>query len=256
MKKIAEVNSSKPKIKRLFFDIETSPNIGFFWEAGFKKTISFENIIKERSVICIGYKWQGENTTHCLTWDARQNDKKMLADFIKIANTADELVAHNGDRFDVKWIRTRCLKHEIEMFPSYTTIDTLKIARNKFNFNSNRLDYIAKYLGVGQKIKTEYSLWVDTVLHNDKEALAEMVRYCRHDVEVLEKVYDRLSIYTEPKTHIGVLMGEGKNSCPSCGSTNSRSKGRIVGAAGNVKQIRICRSCRRQFRVPLKLASA
>ena len=47
------------KRKRLFFDIETSPNIGFFWSSGYKINIPFENILKERAIICIAYKYQG-----------------------------------------------------------------------------------------------------------------------------------------------------------------------------------------------------
>ena len=36
----------KTKRRRLFFDIETSPNIGLFWEAGYKKNIDVSNIIQ------------------------------------------------------------------------------------------------------------------------------------------------------------------------------------------------------------------
>ncbi len=122
------------KRRRLFFDIETSPNIGLFWEAGYKKNIDYSNIIKERAIICICYKWEDEKEVGWLTWDAKQCDKKMLERFVKIANTADELVGHNGDKFDLAWIRTRCLYHGIEMFPNYTTIDTLKVARSKFKW--------------------------------------------------------------------------------------------------------------------------
>ena len=82
--------------KRLFFDIETSPNIGMFWSAGFKQRIDYDNIIKERAIICICYKWEGENEVSFLTWDKRQSDKKMLDNFIKVANEADELIGHNG----------------------------------------------------------------------------------------------------------------------------------------------------------------
>jgi hypothetical protein len=64
------------KIKRLFFDIETSPNVGFFWTAGYKQNISHDNIIKERAIICICYKWAGEDKIYSLTWDKNQNDKK------------------------------------------------------------------------------------------------------------------------------------------------------------------------------------
>lgn len=165
------------KRRRLFFDIETSPNIGLFWEAGYKKNIDVSNIIQERAIICICYKWEEEKEVYSLNWDAKQNDKTMLQKFILVANQANELVGHNGDKFDLAWIRTRCLFHHIEMFPKYTTIDTLKVARSKFRFNSNRLNYIADFLGLGQKIKTEYSLWKDILLKKDKVAMDNMIKY-------------------------------------------------------------------------------
>ena len=145
--------------KRLFFDIEVSANLGMFWQSGHKISIGPESIIKERAIICICYKWEGVKECHALTWDAKQCDKKMLAEFVKIANEADELIGHNGDKFDLAWIRTRCLYHGIQMFPKYVTIDTLKVARSKFKFNSNKLNYIAKFLGIGQKIHTDLDLW-------------------------------------------------------------------------------------------------
>ena len=41
----------------LYFDIETSANVGLFWTSGYKISIGTENIIKERAVICICYKF-------------------------------------------------------------------------------------------------------------------------------------------------------------------------------------------------------
>ena len=200
--------------KRLYFDIETSPNIGFFWTAGFKLNISTESIIKERAIICICYKWEEDKVTHSLNWDSKQNDKKMLQEFIKVANEADELVGHNGDKFDLAWVRTRCLFHRLEMFPTYTTIDTLKVARSKFKFNSNKLNYIAQYLGIGEKIHTEYNLWKDIVLNKDKEAMDKMIKYCKMDVILLEKVHKELSLHIPAKTHYGVIFGGDRGSCP------------------------------------------
>jgi hypothetical protein len=57
------------KKKRLFFDIETSPNIGFFWQSGYKLNISYNNIITERAIICICYKWEGDEKLYSLNWD-------------------------------------------------------------------------------------------------------------------------------------------------------------------------------------------
>lgn len=231
------------KRRRLFFDIETSPNIGFFWTAGFKLNISTDSIIKERAIICICYKWEGEKETHALTWDAKQCDKKMLQAFIKVANEADEIVGHNGDKFDLAWVRTRCLFHKIDMFPTYVTIDTLKIARSKFKFNSNKLNYIAKYLGIGQKIKTEYDLWKDITINKDKVAMEKMVKYCKMDVVLLEKVYNELRLHIPVKTHYGVIFGEDRGTCPECGSDDLIRKDRRILASGIIKLVLKCNTC-------------
>jgi len=231
------------KRRRLYFDIETSPNIGLFWEAGYKKNIDYSNIIKERAIICICYKWEDEKSTEALTWDAKQCDKKMLEKFIKIANSADELVGHNGDKFDLAWIRTRCLFHGIEMFPNYVTIDTLKVARNKFRFNSNRLNYIAKFLGIGQKIHTEFDLWKAIVLEKDKAAMDKMVKYCKMDVILLEKVYKHLATHIAPKTHYGVIFGQDRGNCPECGSNDLIRHLQRINASGIKKIVYQCKTC-------------
>jgi DNA polymerase elongation subunit (family B) len=46
-----------------------------------------------------------------LTWDKKQSDKAMIKAFLKVMAQADEIVAHNGDKFDLKWLRTRALLH-------------------------------------------------------------------------------------------------------------------------------------------------
>ena len=231
------------KPKRLFFDCETSPNVGLFWTAGYKQNISYENIIKEREIICICYKWEGAAKVYSLQWDCKQSDKKMLTEFIQVANEADEMVGHNGDKFDLAWIRTRCLFHNIPMFPTYQTIDTLKQARSKFKFNSNRLDYISKYLGLKGKIHTGYDLWKNIVLHKDKKCLAKMIDYCKHDVVLLEKIFKRLSPHIVGKMHHGMLNGGKKNSCPECGSYNMIIAKTRITAAGYKKHQLQCNDC-------------
>lgn len=232
-------------IRRLYFDIETSPNIGFFWQPGYKISISYENIIKERAIICICYKWSDSQKVYSLQWDSKQNDKKMLQDFIKVADQADELVAQNGDNFDIKWIRTRCLFHGISMMPQYTTIDTLKIARQGFRFNSNKLDYMSKFMGRKGKIQTSFDLWKDIALKNCKKSLAEMVRYCKQDVLELEYVFNKLNPYTKPKTSIA----EYKSDCPECGSEDMRVKNYKVSGAGVKYATLQCFDCGKYHKV-------
>ena len=205
----------KTKRRRLFLDIETSPNVGLFWQAGYKQRIDPGNIIKERAIICVAYKWEDEKEVYALNWDCKQNDKKLLEKLIEVCNQSNEIVAHNGDKFDMPWIRGRCLYHRLPMPPNYQTIDTLKIARNQFRLNSNRLNYIASYLGLGSKIKTEFDLWKDIVLSNSKPAMEKMVKYCKKDVTLLEKVFNEIKMHVEPKTHYGVIFGHDREAALS-----------------------------------------
>ena len=219
-------------VKRLFYDLETSPNVVLSWRIGYKINLDHDNLLKERAIICIGYKWENDPVVHSLTWDTHQDDKAMLTAFHKVATEADELVAHNGDSFDMPWLKSRCIYHGLPPIPDNKTVDTLQWARRKFLFNSNRLDYIAKYLGLGGKIKTEFVLWKDIVLRNDRKALAKMVDYCKRDVALLEQVWKRMSIHVAAKTHAGVTGGLDKWTCPRTGSTNVKKNKTRVTANG------------------------
>jgi hypothetical protein len=229
--------------KRLYFDIEVSPDIGLFWTAGYKQNIDYDNIIKERAIICICYKWEGVKTVQSLTWDSKQCDKKLLKEFVAIAASADEMIGHNGDKFDLAWIRTRCLFHRIPMFPKYLTVDTLKISRSKFRFNSNRLDYIGKFLGLGSKIKTGYGLWKDVLLNKSDKALNEMVKYCKQDVLLLESIYEVMKNHIEPKVNYSALYKSHNTGCPECGSNDLKPNGTRSTLTGTIKRQFLCRDC-------------
>lgn len=235
--------SKTTKFRRLFFDIEVSPNLVFSWRIGNKIPLNYDNIISERAIICICYKWEGESQVHSLTWN-RGNDKQMLVKFMKVMEEATESVAHNGDKFDEKWLRTRCIYHKIPAFPKYTTTDTLKLARGGFNFNSNRLDYIARYLGEdGKHDHGGLDTWKNIVLRNSKSDLDHMVKYCKQDVRTLEKVFKRFIPYTTHKVHAGVVDGLNSTSCPECGGFHFQNRGLLITASGTKKQRRQCQDC-------------
>jgi hypothetical protein len=240
---LLKMRENQTHIKRLFFDIETSPNICYSWRIGYNLNLQPHDIIQERKIICISYKWENEDKIHSLTWDKNQCDKQMLIDFVNVANTSDEMIAHNGDRFDIKWIRTRCIFHRIPMLPSYKTLDTLKKAKSGFNFNSNKLDYIAQFLGVGAKVQHRgFDMWKD-VLKGSNEAMKEMVVYCEGDIIVLEDVFLTMQNYIKPNTHVGVLNNNLKYSCPCCGSENIELIKNNVTAMGTIKRLINCLDC-------------
>lgn len=238
-----------PKIRRLYFDIETSPNIVTTWNVGYNLTIDYSNIIQERAIICICYKWEHDSTVYSLNWDG-SSDKRMIEEFLEVIKTADEVVGHNGDRYDLKFFRTRAIYHGIKSLPEFKSIDTLKISKKEFRFNSNRLDYIGSFLGLGRKIKTEYGLWTD-VMAGDSKALRKMIDYCKQDVVLLEAVYKKLSGYAKVKTHVGVANGGNKCDCPSCGSKKTKVSKTRTSAAGAISKQLQCGDCHSYFTISL-----
>lgn len=233
-----DINSSEEREQRiLIYDIETSFNIGWFWRTGYKLNITPAQIIKERAIICISYKWLGDNQVYNLVWDKNQDDRFLLEQFIEVMNEADMLVAHNGDRFDLKWIKTRALMHRLPMLIDYPQFDTLKVAKKKFNFQSNTLDYISKILGAGGKIKTNIDLWIDIILKKDKKALQDMLDYCDEDVRQLEHVYSIIAGWENPKFHLGVLQGKTKQTSPISGGVNIELVKSVTTNRGTVKHI-------------------
>lgn len=236
-------------MKRLFFDIETSPNIGYFWRTGYRLRIGPENIIGERKIICASWKWEGEDEVHSITWKKNpkglkglmkdDKDKRVVKKIAKLLNEADEVVGHNGDKFDINWVRGRCIQFEIPLTPRIICQDTYKLARRYLNINNYKLDYIAQYLNIGQKLETGgFDLWVETVEGNN-EALETMVKYCEQDVLLLEKVWNRMQPYVPAKSHTTGRPSE----CPECGSENVHIHKRRRTASGYKKIQFKCKDC-------------
>lgn len=223
--------------KILIYDIETSYNIVSSWRVGYQINLPHYSVIKERAIICISYKWVGDEEVYNLAWDADQNDATLLERFIPIMDEADLMVAHNGDRFDLKWIRTRAMLAGIEMLPFYPQHDTLKTAKRYFNFNSNKLDYLGTLLGFGGKIDTTHELWDDIILRKDPQALKDMITYCDEDVRQLEKVYLALAKWDKPKQHVGVLNGKPTFTSPLTGSDDLELVKTRTTGGGTIKRI-------------------
>tara|TARA_R110000822_G_scaffold302649_2_gene427008 strand:- start:71957 stop:72892 length:936 start_codon:yes stop_codon:yes gene_type:complete len=230
-----KVNNNTAKV--LIYDIETSPNIGWFWRAGYKQNINPTQITKERAIICVSYKWLGEDQVYNLTWDNKQCDRFLVDQFVDVLQEADLIVAHNGDNFDIKWLKTRALIHKIPMLPNYKQFDTLKVAKSKLYLNSNRLDYIAKLLGHEGKNKTSIDLWLDIIFKKCSKAMNTMIEYCDEDVRQLEKVYNELKFLDNPRLHSGVIQGKIKATSPVTGSVNIELVKSITTNRGTVKHV-------------------
>jgi hypothetical protein len=240
----------KPRI--LIYDIETSPNIIYSWAVGPKIKLSHDNIIEERKVICICWKWHGEKKVHSLDWGNKQDDRGLLKDFSKVYNSADATVAHNGDRYDHKFINGRLAFHSLKPLQDVPTIDTLKLSRQAFFINSHKLDYLGQFLTDKGKLDTGgFSLWKH-VMEGDESAMKKMIRYCKRDVNLLEEVYDIIKPFAKHKLHFGYVSDKGELACKSCGSLKTKWDG--IRPASKIKyRCRRCNDCGHFWRTNIRV---
>lgn len=245
------LESKKIPIKRLFFDIET----GYYilkirtWQLkNYQSYFNPDDIEQEKEILCISYKWQYESEVHTL--DNSKGERQMLKEFISIMGEADEIIAHNGDRFDIRFLRTRCLYHGVLMFPNYRTLDTLKKSRSRFLFASNKLDYLCKFTGVGGKQKHDgMQLWIDIVENKNTERLEEMKRYCERDVIMLEDYYFIISPFITHNNNFAVLTGGAKWDCPECASKNVEMYRTYSTPMGIIRREMKCNNCKKQYKI-------
>ena len=209
-------------MKIILWDIETAPLVVTSWGL-FKPRLSHENIIEGTSLICAAWKEYGKNKVHTVSIDPKdpRNDSTAVKKLRDALAEADVLVAHNGDKFDLRIFNARLAFHGYAPLPPVKTIDTLKVARKYFRFDANRLDYLGEFLGVGRKIPTTYGLWLKILFEKDRKALAQMVEYNAQDVLLLEQVYEKLRPHMT--NHPNHRLTDGKG-CPICGTTEAPQK--------------------------------
>jgi len=233
----------KPKI--LFFDIETSPVLAWIWRTGPKQYISHDQVKKgmKSDIICICWKWNEEKEIHSLDWGIKkQNSSTMIRNFAKELEKADIAVAHNGKRFDVRHINTQRLMHSQAPIAWPTIEDSLSQFRKYFYLPSYKLDYLAKTLANGGKDKMIFQDWIDIVEGKKVKSLDKMVKYCKKDVLLLEKVFNRAKAFFQPKVNASLIAGTGRYACPRCGSVKVAFYGYRRTLARAYHRIR-CNSC-------------
>jgi uncharacterized protein YprB with RNaseH-like and TPR domain len=189
--------SNEPKV--LFLDIETAPILGWVWSL-WEQNVGLNQIKQDWFVLSWAAKWQGESEVHYL--DQRkskriEDDKRILKALWKLLDQADIIVTQNGKAFDEKKINARFILNGLKPPSSYKHIDTKRIAKKKFAFTSNRLEYMSDKLCVKfKKLKHAkfqgFELWRECLAGNI-EAWNEMELYNKHDVLALEELYEKLA---------------------------------------------------------------
>lgn len=204
----------------LFYDIETTPNLAYVWGKYQQDVIAFEH---EWELLCFSYKWMGSRNTIVVGQD--QFTEQELVEFMhRLFEEADIVIAHNGDNFDQRMMNAKFLQFGLNPPSHYKSVDTKKVAKKYFRFNSNKLDDLGNLLGLGRKVQTGgFELWMGC-MRGDVKSWATMKTYNKQDVELLEKIYLKLRPWIDNHPSLAMLDNR-PDACPKCGHEVLQSRG-------------------------------
>lgn len=206
----------------LVFDIETSPLIAFTW--GMYEDSVIE-VIEDYQILSVAWQWVGEKKVYVVGQDdfsnykpGVNNDIEVVRKIHELLDEADYIVAHNGDRFDIKKVNTRLMIHGFSPPSPYKQIDTRKIAKRVAGFTSNRLKDLAKDLDVNRKGDPGgFGTWKGC-LAGDKKSWKKMKHYNKQDIPPLMDLYLKFRPWDKQGAPINVLENR-PDACPHCGES-------------------------------------
>ena len=244
----------KPKI--LLYDIENTPLVSYTWGIWEQDVVEVK---EEWYILSFAYKWLGEKTTYVrslpdypLYKKDPKNDRELMRTLWTLFNEADVVIGHNSNQHDDKKSNARFIQHGFMPPKPYQTVDTLKVARRYFKFDSNKLDRLGQYFNLGRKVSHEgFSLWLGC-MSGDKKAWNKMRRYNKQDVILLEKIYKKMLPYIT--NHPNLSLYKHILGCPNCGSGEAKKRGfALVKGGGKVteKQRWQCKKCHSWYQTSL-----
>lgn len=204
-----------------FLDIETVPGTAHVWSLR-DEYIPTERLIEPSRVCAVGWLFSNNGVCEYVdVWPCR-NEKKRLAMLEQVHDAiveADAVVTFNGEKFDIPKLQGEMLLAGFPPLPPVAHIDVYKTTR-QMGLMSSRLDYVARELGLGGKIRAPFSMW-DEYKAGIEAARHAMRRYNLRDVRLLRAVYERVRPFIKDHQYIGERTGL----CPACGSNKLQHRG-------------------------------
>lgn len=229
----------------LVLDIETLPILAYVWGA-WEQDLNIDSIVKDWSVLAWSAKWLGDDKIVSDVLSGKEalarDDKRLVKNAWKMIDKADVIIGHNSKAFDIKKLNTRFMFNGLTPPSSYKHIDTFLAAKSVFGITLNKQDYIAKYLGIQQKLSTSFQLWIDCD-NGKKKALKQMRAYNENDVLMLEEIYLRIRQWIPSHPNLATIAQV--DACPVC--LGSYHKSGIYYGPRNRYTEYVCDKCSTRF---------
>jgi uncharacterized protein YprB with RNaseH-like and TPR domain len=197
-------------------------------------------MVSSTEVICFGARWYGQKKVQ---FSSIHHDGKeaMLKAIHELIDQADAVVGWNSASFDIKHLNREFLENGLLPPSPHKDIDLMRVAKQKFRFPSNKLEYVANKLGVGSKVKhSGFDLWVKCMA-GDEKAWREMKKYQIQDVNLLVELYEKLLPWI--KNHPNrALIDSRPDACVNCGGDHLQSRGTEVTGTGVYRKYQ-CQTC-------------
>ena len=237
--------ANKPRV--LFYDIETLPNISAHF-GNWNENLPYKQRIQESCLLSHSWCWGDDGEIHgsvlTPTEAINHDDERLVLELWSLLDNADIVIGHNISCYDNKKANAYFVKYGLPPVSPFKSIDTLSIAKRKFKFEFNSLAYLAKYLGVTDKIENDgMPLWIDCHL-GKQEALNTMLRYNIGDVKTQREVYNILKSYDNNGVNMSLYDSTECLKCVSCGSHNvSMLTNKLVYTSSNKYLAYRCNDC-------------
>jgi hypothetical protein len=224
-------------VKIVLYDVESKPNTCYTWGL-FNQNLSIDKIKEPQAIISWAAKDLGSRSV--LYADDTIGHEKMIRQLHKVLSEADAVCTYNGQSFDNKMLNAELVRLGLKPLPPTKQIDLYKTVKKHFRFPSNKLDYVAQALGIGEKVKHEgFGLWV-RCMENDPKAWKQLKTYNIGDVKLLEKLYYKLQGWIP--NHPSHSLEREDHVCPNCASKRLQQRGYATTKLAKYKRFQ-CLDC-------------
>jgi uncharacterized protein YprB with RNaseH-like and TPR domain len=233
---IYEIDLTPPRM--LFLDIETRPNLGYFWRM-YDENIGVNQLVDEHELLCFAGKWLGGGEVEFYSTH-HDGKEAMVYEAHRMLDECDVILHWNGKKFDVPHLNREFVLMGLEPPSPFKQIDLMMVARSRFKFASNKLQHISTALGLDGKFDHEgFELWVKCMA-GEEEAWATMEKYNIQDVVLLEQIYEIVLPWI--KSHPSVPLYRGVGKCPNCGSGDIAPRGKAYTSLRTYERFK-CNGC-------------
>lgn len=180
-------------------------------------------------ILCAGYKTVGKGSGKVISvqdyeGDILRREKALLKDLCVELLTADCWLTWFGTYFDIPFVNSRLLYHNLPTLPAnFTHIDGWKVSRNRLKLRNNRLNTVQEFLGTKTaKDAVLGPVWIKA-LAGCQKSLRYIINHCKKDIKALDEVYQRLRPLILDHPHVGLVGKLG--SCGVCGGDKLQARG-------------------------------